>query len=324
LKEKLLQILKKAEEPLTLTQLGQILEVSPEGLRAELGKLRQLGYRFKENPEGGVELKGIPDRLLKEEIQSGLQTELFGRRLYTFESITSTNDVAYRLAERGEPEGTVVIAEEQRAGKGRAGRRWYSPKGQGLWFSIILRPPLRAIQSFLITCLGAISVVEAVEEYLHVVPNVKWPNDLMLADKKFGGILSELSTQGDDIEFAILGIGINVNVDFRGADEEIQRTATALRWALGREVPRVPLLQAILQKIERFYPLLRGAPEKLMACWKSHCSTLGKMVLVQTRNDRIEGIAMDIDSRGGLILQGSAGLQTIYAGDVHLIYQKRW
>ncbi len=258
----------------------------------------------------------LMDKLSPESIAAGLGTRWLARpdRIYYYERTGSTNDEARRLALAGAPEGTLVIAEEQTAGRGRLGRRWLAPAGEALLFSILFLPPLAAHEAYPLTMVASLACLHAVEAETGLHPTLKWPNDLLLKGKKLAGMLSELG-QVDDRLYCIIGIGLNVNVDFAAAPE-LRTQATSLRLSLSHPVPRLPLLQAILRRIEAGYDALRAGHSPYPA-WVTHLGTLGQAVRVTTSEGSFAGVATSADPDGALYITLPDGsMRRILTGDV--------
>ncbi len=259
----------------------------------------------------------VGEKLTAEAIRWGLPTKLIGRRVLAYSRLGSTNDEAKRLAEAGEPEGTLVIADEQTAGRGRLQRTWWAPPGTALLISLIFRPQLAPHQAQRLTMLCSLAICEAIVKTTGLAPAVKWPNDVLLRGRKVCGILTELGLEGQRLAYAVVGMGINVNVDFSGVGE-LARTATSLAQELGREVSRLELLRAILVGIEERYARL-CAGESPHAEWAARLATLGQQVVVTTPNERMSGVAEGVDADGALLLRDDNGvLRRILAGDVTL------
>jgi BirA family biotin operon repressor/biotin-[acetyl-CoA-carboxylase] ligase len=254
-------------------------------------------------------------------IAKGLTTAFMGRRIVYYRSVGSTNDVARELAARGAPEGTLVIADEQAAGKGRLGRRWLAPLGTSLLMSLLFRPHFLApCQAQRLTMICSLAVVEAIEALTGLGAAIKWPNDIVVQGKKTGGILTELGATGNSLDYAVVGLGLNVNLDFGAVEamEELAATATSLSRELGREVSRLALLWGILEKVEgRYQRLEAGAlPHDE---WASRLVTLHNNVMVDTPQGVVEGWAEGVDADGALILRINGGeCQRVLAGDVTL------
>jgi BirA family biotin operon repressor/biotin-[acetyl-CoA-carboxylase] ligase len=261
------------------------------------------------------------EELSVESIEKGLTTAFMGRRVIYYRSIGSTNDVARELAAQGAPEGTLVIADEQTAGKGRLGRRWLAPPGTSLLMSLLFRPrSLAPSQAQRLTMICSLAVVEAIEALTGLSAAIKWPNDIVVQGKKAGGILTELGATSERLDHAVVGLGLNVNLDFGAAEPmgELAATATSLSQELGREVSRLALLWRILENVESRYQRL-GAGELPHDEWASRLITLHNRVVVDTPQGVVEGWAEGVDADGALILRTDHGdRQRVLAGDVTL------
>lgn len=259
------------------------------------------------------------EMLLPEAVGTGLRTARFGRYVHHFPSTGSTNDVAAALAREGAPEGTVVIAEEQTRGRGRLGRTWLAPAGSCLLLSIVFRPSLPTAESFRLTMLASLAAAIAVERVSGVVPSIKWPNDLLVGHRKLAGILSEGSAVDERLEYAVVGIGLNVNFE-PAAFPEIADVATSLQAEAGREVSRLAVLQALLTEVEARYDTLHAARQgELWAAWRRRLGTLGRRVTVTEGDHREVGTAVDVAPDGSLILRRDDGSEVAIAvGDVTL------
>lgn len=269
--------------------------------------------------------------LSEKRIVSELTTQIFGQRLYHYDSIGSTNIEAKRFAASDAPEGTLVIADEQTAGKGRRGRHWVAPPNTCLLFSLIFRPSLLAAQAARLTMVCSLAAAEVIEAETGVSVAVKWPNDLVVRAppgtphliRKLGGILTETALIGDRLAYGIVGLGINVNVD-PAALGPVMTPATSLLAELGRPVDRAKLLAAILLGIETRYPGVND--EQMQIRWSERLITLGQRVVVSPGaahpNDLpapLVGVAEGVNPEGGLLLRDLAGnLHLITVGDVTL------
>jgi len=259
-------------------------------------------------------------------IQQGLATLRMGRPVHVAESVNSTNDLARSLARAGAVEGTLVIADEQSAGRGRLGRQWWAPPGSSLLLSLVLRPPVAAPQTVWLTMIAGLACAEAVESHTGLRPGLKWPNDVVFSGRKLAGILTEVETAADQLVFAVVGMGINVNVDFRqdSAPVELRDSATGLSQMLGHPVDRLSLLRELLIRLEQRYDaILSGRSPH--AEWSERLLTLGKRVRVVTSHkgtrgvhgEELEGRAVGVDANGSLLLRLPDGqVQPILAGDV--------
>jgi BirA family biotin operon repressor/biotin-[acetyl-CoA-carboxylase] ligase len=239
-----------------------------------------------------------------------------GHPAYVYAQLGSTNDEARRLAEGGAPEGALVAAETQTAGRGRAGRRWLTPPGAGLAFSLVLRPDLPPIQAGTLTMLAGLAVCEAIEDALKLGARLKWPNDVLLNGKKAGGILVESRLAGERLAYAIVGIGLNVT--WAPPADEVMYPATALAIEAGRAVDRLKLLRACLERLEARYAQAAelGA---LRDAWASRLVWMGEAVVASTAGGEVAGQAEGVAPDGALILRLPSGeTLRLLAGDVRL------
>src|SRR5580693_2995041 len=214
-------------------------------------RLRELGVRVKGQQSAGYFLEKVPDILTPDLLRKRMKGKLFGKRVYHFFKTDSTNRVAMELGYAGEPEGAVILAEEQTAGKGRAGRAWQSERAAGIYVSLLLRPRLAPVQAPLLTMMAGLSARAAIESRTGLAPDLKWPNDLLVRGKKVGGILTEMHAEPAQVRFVIVGIGLNVNQEkFPG---ELGTNASSLRLETGGKVSRLELLVRLLREFEGDY-----------------------------------------------------------------------
>jgi BirA family biotin operon repressor/biotin-[acetyl-CoA-carboxylase] ligase len=245
---------------------------------------------------------------------------VIGRDIRVFEETTSTNDVVERLARDGVKEGVVVFAESQTKGRGRLGRKWLSPPRRGLWFSVLLRPPLHPALATQLTVAAATALFRAVRLQTGLVPEIKWPNDILIKGKKVAGILTELSAETDTIKYMILGVGVDVNLSATEFPVELRKIATSLRIESGQKVNRAGMAVKILQELDRDYQrICSGQFEAVADEWEEHCSTIGRNVTIHIGDRKIHGTAESLDTDGALLLRTQHGhLERIIGGDVTL------
>lgn len=312
--DKILDFLRKKQEYVSGEDISAGLKISRQGLWKHIQQLKDSGYEIVAVPHLGYKLVSSPDRLFPSEIASGLQTKITGKKIYYFDSISSTMDMAQQLANKGAPEGTLVLAEAQTKGRGRLGRLWSSPKYKGIYLSLILRPAVSPAQTPMLTLMAAVSVAEAIRECCGLEPRIKWPNDILIHDKKIGGILTELNAEMDVARFVIIGVGLNANNDRHA----LVAGATSLKEETQAPVNRVRLLQEFLRKLESNYLVLhRQGPAAVAQKWRALALTLGKRVKVVSQKTHMEGVAFDIDSDGALLIRNDSGLvQKMTAGDL--------
>ncbi len=256
----------------------------------------------------------VADIFSAETITEGLKTRFIGQRVLYYPSLTSTMEIARQAVGQGVEEGTVVIADEQTAGKGRLKRTWLAPRGN-IALSVILHPRISHLPSMIM--LASLAVAHSIEDVTGLKTQIKWPNDILINGKKVCGILIENEFLGNTLTAAIIGIGIDVNL--RLADyPEIQSIATSLSDEFGREVSRLNLIRSLLVEMERLY-LTLSTGGSLFDEWRDSLVTLGKKVRVTGADTVYEGIAESVDRDGSLLLMGRDGkLTRIVAGDVTL------
>jgi BirA family biotin operon repressor/biotin-[acetyl-CoA-carboxylase] ligase len=312
--EKIIEFLKKKSGYLSGEDLSSQLKISRQALWKHIQNLRELDYDIVAVPHLGYQLLGLPDRLLPFEVAQGLHTRFIGKKIYYFESTSSTMDIALKLGLDNAAEGSLVLAEAQTKGRGRLSRQWYSPKYKGIYLSLLLKPKFILSETPLLTLLSAVSICEAIKEVAGLGCRIKWPNDIFLGNKKLGGILMELNAEADQIRFVVIGIGLNVNNE----NDNLPQQATSLKDYAKKEINRIVLLQEILRRLESNYLLLEskgGTP--IIQKWRTFNLTLGKKVKIVSQHRHIEGQAVDIAGDGSLLVKKDSGaIEKITAGDV--------
>lgn len=320
MKDRILDILKRNQGWVSGETLCRELGVTRTAVWKHIRALREEGYDIEARSNLGYRLLHSPDVPFPGEVAAGLPTTVMGRRIQYYPELPSTNDEAKRLAPTGCPEGTVVITECQTGGKGRMGRPWFSPRGRGLWFTVLLRPPVNPAETPQVTMVAAVAVAEAIREHTGVEAVIKWPNDILVAGKKLCGILVELNAEMDRVNFMVAGIGLNVNIPRPEFPPDIGATATSLQAEAGRHIPRVPLLRALLASLEMWYQLwLREGFVPVLDRWRELCVTLDCPVTVHTVRETYTGHAVDVDETGALLVRtADGGLERLLAGEVTL------
>lgn len=300
--------------------LAQKLGISRVAVWKQIQKLKNMEYKITSDQNLGYCLVSRPDLLLPQEIQRGLSTNYVGKEIYYFPELKSTNIRAKEKALHGAEEiseGTLIVAERQSAGKGRLGREWFSPVG-GIWFSVILYPQLSPSYISRITLMTAVAVVKSIKICTQIKSQIKWPNDILINEKKVCGILTEMSAELDIINWVVVGIGINVNIEHREFPEDIQENTISLKETSGKEISRVKLAQTFLQEFEKYYEILKRREfSSILKEWKLYSHTLGKKIRVDIGERIITGEAVDINEEGSLILKKEDGeLLEIISGTI--------
>jgi BirA family biotin operon repressor/biotin-[acetyl-CoA-carboxylase] ligase len=253
-----------------------------------------------------------------ETIAGALTTRRLGRPALVFERVGSTNDLAHEQARISQGDGLLLIAEEQTAGRGRLDRSWWAPSGTSLLMTLLLRPTLPLAKAGQLTmCLG-LGAVEGIAEVTGVAARLKWPNDLLVNGRKLGGMLAELNSEEGRLNYAVLGLGLNVNVDFTQdrAPAEVATLATSLLQETGQAVDRVELLAVILARTEQWYEAALGGQSPHEA-WSARLDTLGRRVRVSMTHGALEGVATGVTAEGALLVREDGGaVRTVWSGDV--------
>jgi BirA family biotin operon repressor/biotin-[acetyl-CoA-carboxylase] ligase len=254
-----------------------------------------------------------------EEIKRSITGEL-GREIVFYEKLDSTNSAALDFAEK-EGEGLVVLANSQEKGRGRRGRVWISPAGVNIYMSIVLKPETNPADTTLITLMAAVACATALRNVTGIDVRIKWPNDLMVSDKKLGGILTELKVSRKKIAFVIVGIGINLNIDIETLPAEIRDLATSIRNETGKKYSRESVVAALLNEMSRWYSAFKKADrETILSTWRSLNSTLGRQVVVAAGQGTYEGLAESVDDEGMLLLRLRSGeVKRINSGDLRML-----
>lgn len=318
-KDKVLQRLFEANgEPMSGQAIADEFGLSRTAIWKYMKEFEEEGYEIGSVRKKGYYLISIPDLVTAGLINKHLKTERYGKKIAYYETCDSTQPIAHDLAQNGAEDGMIVVSEEQVMGSGRMARSWTSKAYKGIWMSVITKPQLTPQQAPQMTLVAAVAIVRAIEEVTELVPQIKWPNDLLLNGKKMTGILTELQADPDLVKSIILGIGINVNQDETEFPAELASIATSLKIEKGESVPRAKLIAAVLKYLERYVDLYVAsgfAPIKLL--WESYSNTIGKQVRAVMVQETVEGTAIGITEEGMLELQLADGsIRGIYSGDI--------
>ncbi|MBI5633696.1 MAG: biotin--[acetyl-CoA-carboxylase] ligase [Nitrospirae bacterium] len=316
----ILSLLKGADNFTSGQEISRRLGISPAAVWKKILALRNKGYVIEAMPSRGYCLKNAPD-LAEDYLLMQIRSD-FWKDLMVRDSVESTNDVAMSLAAKGGIfPGTVIVADHQTRGKGRLGRTWESPAGKNIYLSLIIRPELEPRDTTMLTILAAVAGALALQRSCNIAVSIKWPNDLVISDKKLGGILTEVRADPDRVAVAVIGIGINVNMNSRNLPEAIRDTATSVRIVTGKNHQRNEIIIQLLGEFEKWFSILKKEGKKpLLDAWRNNSSTLGRKVNVVMRDVTWSGIAEDIDDSGMLILKMRSGeRKTISTGDISFI-----
>ena len=315
-KKKILKTLyEKKDEYIPVEEFVSETGKSQKEVENEFLTLEDEGYIINYS-KSGYRLIKTPNLLLPYEVKRELKTNFIGHDIHYFKEVDSTNDVAKYLAEDGAEEGTIVIAEIQNRGKGRRGKTWISPPG-GVWMSIILRPDIPPFNAPQLTLVTGVAVAETLKKECNLDVGIKWPNDILIGNKKVCGILTEVNASIDKINYVIVGIGIDMNVDVPLFPPDLQKGATSLKNELDTEINGAILVQKFLLEFENIYNEFKaGKFPEILKEWRSLSKTIGNNVEVRTRGKTIRGEAVGINKEGILILELEDGsLRKIISGE---------
>lgn len=318
LKSEILRVLKDSSgEFVSGQELSEKLGVSRTSIWKHINQLKEEGYGIESISRKGYKLKSAPDKLNSEEIGPFLSTERIGRQIIYLESVDSTNEEIKRRAYKSE-EGLLVISEEQIVGKGRLGRSWNSKKGRGIYMSMLLKPDINPQDAPKITQIAAAAVVKGLKE-AGVDAKIKWPNDIILNQKKVAGILTEMTGELMKVEYITLGIGINVNSEVEDFPEDIAQKASSLKIEEKRHFERKKIVSGIVNNFEKLYTdfLEKGSISVSVEICKANSILLGKEIRVISRKGEALRKAVDINEDGELVVEDEAGnRETVFSGEV--------
>lgn len=316
---RILELLRRQEGFLSGEDIGRELSITRAAVWKGIKKLREEGYEIEAVTNRGYRLTNPETMYNKRELEQGLKTKTMGQSIYFYEETDTTNNRARELALEGAPEGTLVVAEKQTAGRGRRGKVWESPLGTGIWMSLVLRPQIMPAEASVLTLLCGLATAEAIEVETGLSVGIKWPNDILINGKKAVGILTEMDCEMSQVHFVIPGIGINVNT--ASFPPEIADIATSLYLECGKTVSRRRLVHKVLERLEEHYEtfLRTGSFTAMLEDYRKHCITLGKEVHVLGR-EPFFAEALDITPEGELLVRraDNGKEEVVFSGEVSI------
>lgn len=316
---RILELLRRQEGFLSGEDIGRELSITRAAVWKGIKKLREEGYEIEAVTNRGYRLTNPETMYNKRELEQGLKTKTMGQSIYFYEETDTTNNRARELALEGAPEGTLVVAEKQTAGRGRRGKVWESPLGTGIWMSLVLRPQIAPAEASVLTLLCGLATAEAIEAETGLSAGIKWPNDILINGKKAVGILTEMDCEMSEVHFVIPGIGINVNT--ASFPPEIAEIATSLYLECGKTVSRRRLVHRVLERLEEHYEtfLRTGSFAAMLEDYRKHCITLGKKVHVLGR-EPFFAEALDITPEGELLVRraDNGKEEVVFSGEVSI------
>ncbi|WP_438351234.1 biotin--[acetyl-CoA-carboxylase] ligase [Paenibacillus sp. FA6] len=319
--ESLLSILlQNPDEFMSGEEMSRRLSISRTAVWKQINKLRGLGYEFEAVPNKGYRILVKPDSLDQLTLKNALKTKIMGADIEIVKTTVSTQEEARKRAEQGAAEGTLIIAEEQTGGKGRLGRKWFSPQGKGIYMSLILRPQQSLKFTSQLTLLTGVAVCRAIRRTTGLNAGLKWPNDILFNKRKICGILLESVVEDEFVRYCIAGIGISVNVDAYDYPEELRDIATSLKIESGSTVDRTVLIAAVMEEFETLYTLYQQEGfQPISLLWEALSISNQQEVIVNTHQGLREGIAIGLDPSGALLVDmGMGEIMPIISGDVKL------
>lgn len=309
MKQKILDILKSADGYVSGERISEQLNISRAAVWKHIKKFKEDGYEIESVTNKGYRLISSPDIITERGIKSGLNTEFIGRKLFIYDETDTTNDRA--KANSDAPEGSVFIAEVQTHGKGSRGRGWVSPRGTGIWHTILLKPDISPLEVSQITLVAGLAVCKAIG----LNSMIKWPNDIVIGGKKVCGILTEMSAEMDMVNYVVCGIGINVNTE--SFDKEIEHRATSMYIESGVKYRRDEIIARLMNEFEYYYKkFLNDGLNAILDEYKEYCVTIGRDVSVIFKKETVTGKAVDVDENGALVVETANGIIRVTSGEV--------
>ncbi len=335
MKYKIVQLLREAAPGyVSGGELGRRFGITRTAIWKHMEELRKEGYSIEASSRKGYRLMSCEDMLNSWEIEDNLGTFTVGRNVQYFDAIDSTNNHAKKLAAEGCPDGLAVVAGQQTAGRGRLGRSWVSPPDKGIYITVVLRPDMAPAETQIFTLAAAVAAVKAISASTGICLGIKWPNDLVTEGKKVCGILLEMSSEADRVNYIVLGIGINYSQEPDEFPEELRSKAISLKMAaysfksptpskaptpsIPSSYSRLSLIRSILLELDTVYQLvLNGGQEEILKMWRGHSVTIGREVSFTLRDIEYTGTAVDITRDGKLSVECSDGVRReLYSGEV--------
>lgn len=317
MKENVLQLLMQAKDFISGEEMSRILGVSRTAIWKHINKLKEEGYTITSITNKGYKLSFIPDQFNAHELQNLLKECKLIDEYYTYDTIDSTNKQAKRVAAEHPVTSALFISEEQTLGIGRRGRAWVSNAGTGIYMSMLLRPSIKPVNAPMLTLIAGLAVCTAITELTHLKCQIKWPNDIVLNSKKICGILTEMSSEMDYINYVIIGIGINVNNET--FDETIEQVATSLKLVGGEIYSRKDIAVGIVQEFEKLYDIFlkEESLRFILDAYNQACVNVGKLVKVEVKGEILIGQSLRVTEQGDLVVKKEDGEELIiHSGEV--------
>jgi len=309
-------------EYLSGQDLSDVLKISRVAVWKHIKKIKELGYKIESKQKLGYRLISNTDLPLPWEITQGLKTKIIGQEAYYFDSVKSTQEHAMKMAQESTNNGVIVIAQKQTDGRGRAGRRWISPKG-GIWLSVIFHPDFDISIVTLFPIASALALSRSIEKCFNIKPELKWPNDITIQGKKVAGILVDVSLESNRIESIVLGVGINFDVNIKQIEKDLKNMpnfyGVSSLVKFKKNISPIYLIQTFLEELEKIFEFLNsGQTKKIIKEWTKRSSTIGKNVELDTKEGKVRGKAIKIDDDGALVISDKKNIRVLAGDIIHL------
>lgn len=323
---RLIQLLSdQADSYVSGQRLSEDLGISRNAVWKHMNELKKDGYVIDAKARKGYRIVDAPDKVSGNTISWGLNTKWLGKHIVHHDSVQSTQRIAHELALDEAAHGTVVVANEQVAGKGRMNRPWYSKAGKGIWMSLILRPEIAPYMAPQLTLLTATVLAEVLEQNADIQPQIKWPNDILINGKKTAGILTEMKAEQDQVLYVIIGVGININQTREDLPEELDDKATSLRIETGVESDLVPLIQKMLHKFEEKYSIyMKEGFQPVKSTWENYGFRLNEKLRIKAGTKEWHGVIHGIAEDGALLAETAEGeVEKLYSAEISWFQKER-
>ena len=300
--------------------IARNLNISRAAISKNIKKLKDLGYKIESVPKKGYRLITVSDKLLSSEILPLIKNNSLDWKIIHKDVTQSTNLDAIKLAKQNAENGTILITEHQTGGKGRKERQWISVNHKGIYLSLLLRPHFSPEYLPRLTILTQVAIFKTLINFIPANVVIKWPNDILINTKKISGILMEISSTMDKINYAIIGIGLNVNLDLKDLPLDFKYLATSLKIISGKHFSRKEILSFFLDTFSDLYQII-DKPEfsQILTIWKKNSNIIGKKVEIELYHKFITGFASDISNEGALIVSTDTREYRIISGDVRIL-----
>ncbi|WP_226579276.1 biotin--[acetyl-CoA-carboxylase] ligase [Halobacillus litoralis] len=318
-RKQLIEVMNNQEGHVSGQELSELLNISRTAVWKHMNDLKKDGYEIEAVQKKGYKILSYPDKVSGNTLQWGLNTKWIGHQLFHYDQVESTQEIVHQMAKQGKPHGTVVVADEQIKGKGRMARGWDSPKGKGIWLSLLLRPNLPPVQAPQLTLLAATVLAKMIDERSALNPQIKWPNDLLVGHKKVSGILTEMQAEQDSIQYIVLGIGMNVNQSEAEIPEDIKYKASSLKIESGETWNIQETIQHLLRLFEQSYDHYeRHGFASVKKDWEDYGYRIGEEVTISTMRNTWKASLVGIEPDGALIARNLQGKEEkLYSAEIH-------